>query len=393
MDELKILALGDYFYSESNKNSKLFSGIKNLISKNDLIISNLEGPITSKKNSSVIKAGKVLKQSDRSIQILKKNGVNLVSLANNHIFDYGDEGVKNTIEVCKNEHLKFLGINQKEKDAYKINVIKINNFKIGIFALTEYSTYLNDYSFVTPNFTDIRVEKEIKEKAKELDFIILYIHAGVENVPFPIKKIRNRYRKLIESGADIIFGNHTHVPQGWEKYKNGYIFYSLGNLFFHNNRNQYSIAVSAIFQKSKIKSVNWHILKNNNCKIFICDDKKYYNYLIKINKILNDDKLYKKFSNLQSLWIFDKVYNKFFYDYTCSIYKEDNIFIKIKKFVKKLFNYKSKRYNKDINILHLFEEESHRWLIEEALRLRISNYDTKEMKLFIDILKEGRINE
>jgi poly-gamma-glutamate synthesis protein (capsule biosynthesis protein) len=163
-------------------------------------------------------------------EALRKANINIVNLANNHIFDYGKIAFEDTLKNLEKNNIKYFG------NSYEPLIIEKEGIKIGFLGFSDFLKHL-----------EVREEKigiavvnnnlgEIIKKAKEkVDILIVSFHWGEE-----YKKIANeRQRKLakiaIDSGADLVIGHHPHVIQNIEKYKNKFIFYSLGNFIFDQN--------------------------------------------------------------------------------------------------------------------------------------------------------------
>ncbi|MEI6555019.1 MAG: CapA family protein [Paludibacter sp.] len=217
---MKMIFLGDFVYPKQNCIN--LSNIKDIF--NDKItVANLEGQIVNN-IFKIIDKNKYNLYSDISVvDVLKNCGVKYVSLANNHTQDFNNE-INETINILNLNKIDFFGTKEKP-DLTIDNAIKIYG------AVTNVTGGNFKKYDVVNRFNPIELLKQIKvdhEKNPDLK-IIVYIHWGYELAFYPQPADREWAHKAIDCGADYIIGHHPHVVQGAEKYKNGYIFYSLGN--------------------------------------------------------------------------------------------------------------------------------------------------------------------
>lgn len=158
-----------------------------------------------------------------------------VNLANNHIMDYGEEGFSKTINYLKKNDIGFFGAGN---DSNNYNNPYILDWKYKKIALLGYSCPSTHPVFGTKMsngsaFLDIKkIISDIKDCKNRVDFIVLNLHWGDEEIIYPKATDVEKAHILIEAGADLIIGHHAHVIQSIEKYKGKYIFYGVGNFIF-----------------------------------------------------------------------------------------------------------------------------------------------------------------
>lgn len=194
-----------------------FAKVKHIFKNDDITVANLES-VLSNSRAKVEK-----KYSFRGIpayaDIVKRSYIDVVSIANNHIFDYGNEGFVDTKKTLKAYKIPYC---YKTTIAYK----KIKGVKVAVIGL-------NGAEF--DKFTKKDVKNCIsRAKKKDAKIIIFNMHIGVDSRYFPTKKQRKLGRYAIDCGASVVLGHHPHVVQGIEKYKGRCIVYSLGNFIFAN---------------------------------------------------------------------------------------------------------------------------------------------------------------
>lgn len=190
---------------------------------------NLENPITD--NDYRDKKGICLKAPPETAEYLIEHGVNVCTLANNHIMDCGMSGLKDTISSLEKNGIAYYGIGGYDKYI----ILEKNQLKIALIASVHKEGPLWDGKKIAPfgfNLKQIKsIIKEVKLKENP-DYIIYNYHGGTEFNIVPEPKRRSFFKKLIESGINVVIGHHAHVSQGIEVYKNGIIVYGLGNFCF-----------------------------------------------------------------------------------------------------------------------------------------------------------------
>ena len=235
--EVKLLFLGDVMMTRGverkiiGKNENFlypFVNILNYLQSFDYVIANLEGPISDK--GTKVGSKYSFRMKPDSAEALSRANIKIVNLANNHIFDYSKVAFEETLENLGKNNINYFGI------SYEPLIIEKEETKIGFLGFSDFLKHLEvkenkiGISVVNENLSEI-----IKKAKEKVDILIVSFHWGEE-----YKKIANeRQVKLaklaIDSGADLIIGHHPHVIQNIEKYKDKFIFYSLGNFVFDQN--------------------------------------------------------------------------------------------------------------------------------------------------------------
>lgn len=209
-----------------------------ILKSSDYNVLNFEAPIKIPGAKPINKSGPNLCQPLTSSKWVEHNGFNVVSVANNHAFDYGED----SMEATKNSFKKAKVVGAGEWDeAYHILEIELDDKRIGILCLTHrefgtlYDHWDKSHSKGTAWLSHPFVKTLIIENKKRMDYLFLYIHAGIEYVDYPLPEYRDLYRSFIDCGVDAVVATHPHVPQGWEEWKGKPIFYSLGNFCFQTD--------------------------------------------------------------------------------------------------------------------------------------------------------------
>jgi len=278
---------------------------------------NLEGPLLSnpKTATKIIKAGPNISNSyEPNFQ-----GQTIVSLANNHIMDYCNEALISTTNSLKSNEILYTGAG-KSKSAARIPVIISMNNKISIAIIACCETQYGEAQTASPGVATLGpwVFDKIRHLRKKVDYIVVSIHSGPENSPWPMPIQTELYKAFVNAGASIVHGHHPHIAQGWEKYKKGYIYYGLGNFAidprkWHTNPNSlWSLGVSVNFQKDKfsVELITFEIIDQNNFVQVSRSNKQQFathmNYISNISQPLNDNLFLNEIWQEMSLYIYNK---------------------------------------------------------------------------------------
>lgn len=220
------------FTDKVNTNSEIFSSeIRAELKSSDFVVGNLEGPTTAITKS--YNQNTPLKSPINTIEYLKSRNFNVFNLANNHILDFGEQGLKDTLQHIYNEHCFCFGAELSKEKAIAPTIIQKGEISIAIFgfAKTSPSKIGNAFVFSSDELSTLKLQ--IKNYKNQVDFIIVNFHGGEEYSLYPSPIKRKFLKKIAELEAvNCVIAHHSHTFQGYEKHKNTYIFYSLGNFIF-----------------------------------------------------------------------------------------------------------------------------------------------------------------
>lgn len=239
MQKLKINIFGDICPTSdtlikfrSGNAKDLFNDLLNYISPSDITIANLECVFTDNPKP-VKKAGPVLYASTDCANAFQSIGMDVISIANNHIRDCGDEGVQSTIKACTSRGLKTVGAGRNLDEARKPLIIDKNGVKIGIFSFAEREFNIAECGKWGTNYFDPCVDLEcITELRKQTDYVIVLYHGGIEYYPFPSPELRKKCQAMVRYGADLVTCQHSHCVGSIENYNGRTIVYGQGNSIF-----------------------------------------------------------------------------------------------------------------------------------------------------------------
>ena len=244
-------------YFKSSDSESLFNDIIPIFKNADFVIGNLEFVLTDSPKP-IIKAGPILHGKTSHIKTLKEAGIDAVSLANNHIKDCGEDGVLSTINACKENNVDFFGAGKNINEAKKPYIKELNGYKIGFitYAEQEFNTATqNEYG--ANYFDPLNDLDAIAEFRKQVDYLIILYHGGIEYYEYPSPLLQKKCRKFIEKGADLVTCQHSHCIGTFENYNEGKILYGQGNTLFGYREGNASwnqgLLIKLIFEDIKTK--------------------------------------------------------------------------------------------------------------------------------------------
>jgi hypothetical protein len=199
----------------------------------DLSIVNLETPL-SDRGAPVDKSGSVFKGEEKHVSGLAAVPFDVVTLANNHVFDYGLDAFQDTLAVLEQHNIRHTGAGLSEEAAGRPLVVDINGITIGIvnFSEGEDLTAAKDNAPGVMGWDLATVTQTIKTLKQQVSFVLAICHGGLEYIPFPPPYVADAFRLVADAGADVVVGHHPHVPQGMSLYNGAPICHSLGNFVF-----------------------------------------------------------------------------------------------------------------------------------------------------------------
>ena len=365
----RINFFGD-FVAPNVENLILQDSVKEYLNSADFNVINFEAPIQNKANP-IYKSGPNIFQDAKAPVWLESNKFNLISIANNHLFDYGEEGFRQTIQSFTSA--KLIGAGTWE-EAYTPCILTINSKKIAIISLThcEFGTltdiYDNRFSKGCAWVNHPYVDKIITDTRKNVDFLILLSHAGMEEIEQPLPEWRDRYRAFIDLGCDAVIASHPHIPQGWEYYKEKLICYSLGNFYFPINDKNIpswwfkSLSISIEFKEDGQIHAQIHPIIFKNSEISFDNSSETQNYLQRVNQTLMDSNLYINYINDQCLKHLPNYYDLF----SASGFIPSSLKSLIRESIELIL--KRRSYNQT-HLLNNLRCESHRWVISRGIKL------------------------
>lgn len=271
-----LLALGDIMLSENRNAGRAmakhgsqypFAHMASITRKATLTVANLECPISTT-GWPLPGKGITFRAKPQALEALTYAGIDLVSLANNHILDYNEDALLETIAFLKEQKIGSVGAGKNWQEATAPLWRTVAGQKVAFFAATEMADLFFSYSYrrsfrateKSPGVAALELpwlEAAIRQVRSQADLVVVSLHWGIENSSYITPQQRTLARALIDAGADLILGHHPHVLQGLEFYKGRLIAYSLANCIFDQNdeANKEGMLLTLQYSGSKLQRV------------------------------------------------------------------------------------------------------------------------------------------
>ncbi|MFC1622331.1 CapA family protein [Patescibacteria group bacterium] len=226
-EEVVLIATGDIIPARSvnaqgirYKNPKwAFENISSLLKSSDLTLINLETPLID--NCPTTDSGMIFCGRVENIEGIVESGVDVVNVANNHFGNYGINGVIETVNNLRDNNMTISGLPSQPE--YK----EVRGIKFSFLGYNDIGTQVG-----IEQANDEIIKKQVKKAKENSDVVVVSFHWGVEYVATPTKRQKHLAHLAIDSGADLVIGNHPHWEQSEEYYKEKYIKYAHGNTIF-----------------------------------------------------------------------------------------------------------------------------------------------------------------
>ena len=270
-----MLVLGDVCLAEED-NFKIEAEIKSIF-KNNISVCNLEGPINSRKLFSV--DDECMHNKSNIFELFKTLNVKSVSLANNHIYDFGKKAVNETIDYLIKNKIDYFGLEDNKNYYGKYSLLAQDNSKYVFFgfgwSVIGCKTNSNLNARVMPlNKESISylVRKVLPKFPKEIKKVV-YLHWCYELEKYPQPRHRDYAKFLIDNGVDYVIGSHPHVYGPIERYKDGIIIYNLGNFMYSDKK---FLSGRLAFPKVSDQNLIVDLSLNAEKNVFILERNKNY---------------------------------------------------------------------------------------------------------------------
>jgi poly-gamma-glutamate capsule biosynthesis protein CapA/YwtB (metallophosphatase superfamily) len=277
-DEITIAAVGDLmlggraepFLKEFGPDYP-FTDVMPFLSRADVVVGNLESSISSR-GTAVENKKFTLRAGPIAALALKKAGIRVVTLANNHSMDYGPLALKDTLGVLDQHDILYTGAGMDLDDARSPAVLKIKGKTIAFlsYSLTFPLEFFASASRpgTAPGYAEF-VKSDIEKARPAADLVVVSFHWGAELMTAAKDYQVELGRKAIDWGADLVLGHHPHVLQELEVYQGRLIAYSLGNFVFgsESNRTNTSMILLLTFQGKSLARVEAVPVDVNNYRV------------------------------------------------------------------------------------------------------------------------------
>lgn len=302
---MKVIIAGDYVARnrlaplvDNGSFEAIFGEVKDLISSMDFSVLNFESPIVEDSDIPIPKCGPNLRCTSKAVEAIRYAGFKCVTLANNHIRDWGDTAVERTMRVLKDQGIEYVGVGKTINEAAFILYYQCNGKTLAIINCCE-----NEFSIASQKhyganpLNPVKQYRAILEAKEKSDYVMVIVHGGHEHHQLPSPRMQDTYRFLADVGADIIINHHQHCYSGFEVYNGTPIVYGTGNFCMDKD----PIRVGQIWNYGYL--VKWDtdkpdqiaIIPYEQCsklpKVHLLDPNAFDKHLDYLNEIISDRQL------------------------------------------------------------------------------------------------------
>lgn len=328
---MKILIGGDYvpinrvrdlFLQE--KYDIVFHELRRFTNEADYSIINLECPVCYGGEEPIEKSGPNISCSKNEIEALRWAGINCVTMANNHILDFGGKGVINTIKTCHELGIDTVGGGEFLAKASETLYKDIQGNKLAIINCCEQEFNIaTKHSAGANPLNPVRQYYSIKEARNRADYVIVIVHGGFEHYQLPGERMQEVYRFFIDAGANAVLNHHQHCFSGYEVYNGCPIFYGLGNLCFDKNYGGTNLWHEGYMVLLTLDhNISYKIIPYEQCKdkpsVIIVDNDIYTDRLTRLSEIIanpdllaNENEKYFQSRKEYSKNLFNPIVNRY----------------------------------------------------------------------------------
>ncbi len=285
-------------YNQSGIQGVLSESLLKELTKADITMVNHEFPFSTRGSQAPDKQF-TFRTDPSYVSILKESGTDVVSLANNHVLDYGTDALSDTFQTLDEAGISYAGAGDSIERASRLITKKANGKTFGFLAASRVFPVVswnveNAQPGVFSAYDPARLTAAVSDAKKHCDFLCVYLHWGIERNTTPEQYQISMAHAFIDAGADAVIGAHPHVLQGVEYYNGKPIFYSLGNFIFYQTIEQTAIA------KLTLRADNtavWQLLPakaSNACTSLITDAAACSEFYQRMEELSVNTKFTKK---------------------------------------------------------------------------------------------------
>lgn len=287
------ISLNDAYVEKYKLGQKPFQQVSVLLQKSDFVVGNLECLARGNQGENLKKRPRLSTEVE-TLNYLKDIHLDVACLAHNHLYDHLEDGYLKTTEFLKANGIQYLGAGFTNSEIEKELIIEKDGISVALlnYVTSDTNPNIPQDAILQPNWFDLKkAASKIPEIKTKVDHVVLLLHWGgiAEGKLYPDINQRNISHKLIDAGADLIIGGHSHTIHPFESYKGKYIFYSLGNFCFadiifqgkiiYQDKNRRSKGLLPIISFSKDEINIARLLQITNKNLFLnvsLFTKKFY---------------------------------------------------------------------------------------------------------------------
>lgn len=255
-------------YAEKGISGLLTSYLQQEMVNADMTVINNEFPFSTRGTKAPDKQY-TFRVEPSYVSALLDMGVDVASLANNHALDFGQDALLDTFTTLDNAGIPYVGAGATKERAEEAIFVEAGGRTVGVLSASRVIPVV-EWNITTRQpglfctYDSTRLVQRIKEIESQCDYVVVFVHWGIERKAYPEEYQRNLAKQYIDAGADLVVGNHSHVPQGIEYYNGVPIVYCLGNYIFNPNMTD-TYALKAV----------WDVEGNTSLQVIPVDTRSY----------------------------------------------------------------------------------------------------------------------
>lgn len=296
-EPVTLLFTGDVLLSDYVLNNYNSSGIEGVLSPEllselsnaDITVINNEFPFSTRGTQAPDKQF-TFRVDPKYVNVLTDMGVDIVTLANNHVLDFGPDALQDTFDTLDQAGIEYMGAGNDLSRAEALITKQAGGKTYGFLAASRVIPVVSwDIQNASPGvfttYDPTRLLAAIRNAKETCDFLTVYVHWGIEREEYPQDYQVTMAKQYIDAGADLVIGSHPHVLQGISYYKEKPIFYSLGNFIFNRDIPK-TAAVKVTITGDEAPVIQLLAGTAANARTVICEDEQkagIYDYLERIS--------------------------------------------------------------------------------------------------------------
>lgn len=260
----------------------IYPEVMEIMHSADIMMANNEFPYSDRGTPTPNKTY-TFRADPKDVVMMNDMGVDIVSLANNHAYDYGPDALIDTVDILNEAKLPFVGAGKNLEEAMKPAYFHANGKIISYVSATQIERYGNpdtkeataDSPGVLRTLEPSKAVKVIEEAAANSDFTVMYVHWGSESTDLVEQSQRDLAKAYVAAGADLIIGDHSHCLQGIDYVDGVPVFYSLGNFWFNSKTLDTCIVSAVLDNDCNISELEFVPCIQSGCKVRPADGDNY----------------------------------------------------------------------------------------------------------------------
>jgi hypothetical protein len=350
--------------------------LSKFVDDSDIFIANLECPLTDSETP-IPKIGPNLRVHPDCIKGVKELGIDVLNLANNHIYDHGQPGIVSTLKTIDSNGVDYFGAGTNTQNARKLFIKEVEGKRIAFYGCTEKEfSNATRYNGGANGIDLISFHNELSSNKGKYDNLFVIVHGGKEFYHYPSPNLQRLCRHFVDSGVSAVIVQHTHCIGSHEIYNNCPIFYGQGNFIFDAKESVNPDWWSGYLIKFRINEsmIDWEMIpfrqsqKSLNLEFYSGEDKVLFDETMEERNLIacNPDSVKSKWEEkcISETMRYSRWWNSFEYFFTLLYNK-----LKLEKLLKKK--------NWQLTNLNIIQCETHRETLETILNLKIKNQNNK----------------